>query len=399
MNRSLEKLNQIAHKEKKLIMGMMSGTSQDGVDLALCRVTGSGLQTDVQQLAFKTFAYSDTVKDDLAQVSYKKITSLEKITLLNTLLGEFYAQCTFDLLENTGFSADDIDLIASHGQTVHHAPEGSIGSMKINATMQIGDGDLLARKTDIITLSDFRQKDIAAGGEGAPLSGYAESLLFTHPKYNRLLINIGGISNGTFLPKKGSDSETISTDFGPGNTLIDAAVRRYYDGFQYEYDKDGAIASGGEVDQQLLKCLLEHPFLRIIEFPKSTGQEAFNLKWVEECVERIGSEITAENLIATLTQFTVESIAQGITHIREERKFTVDQLFVSGGGVHNKTLLQKLDNRLDTISVTTSEEIGADPNAKEALLFAVLANETMSGQGFRGADGRPFTMGKISLPI
>jgi len=396
MNRSLKKLNQITGKQKKLILGMMSGTSQDGVDLVLCHITGSGNQTDLQTIDFKTIAYPDAIKDVLSEISYKQVTSLETVTLMNTLLGNFYAQCVLELLDTSELTPDDIDLIASHGQTIYHAPSFSFGEKKINATLQIGDGDLLARKTGIITISDFRQKEIAAGGEGAPISGYAESVLFRDADSHRLLINIGGISNGTFLPKEGSDLKMLSTDFGPGNTLIDAAVKRHYD--ELEYDADGAIAESGEVNQELLEYMMDHPFLRTV-FPKSTGQETFNMEWVDDCIEEIALDISADDLIATLTRFTIDSIAYSVVMIQEVMKVEIDEIFLSGGGVHNKTLLDRLRKFLDTITVAKTGKLGIDPDAKEAMLIAVLANETVSGEGFRREDGIPFSMGKISLPV
>ena len=260
MNPNIASLYAIANKPVRKIIGLMSGTSFDGLDIALCEFSGSGLETKVKLINFVSKGYLPAFKEDLKSVFAKRTVDLEKVTLLNAFIGNYYAELILESLKDWDISPADIDLIASHGQTIYHAPKAQRqADVYSNATLQIGDGDHLAMRSGIITISDFRQKHVAAGCEGAPLSVYGDYLLFSNPDENRVMLNIGGISNFTFLPSAGS-TDFFSSDVGPGNTLMDQYVQLNYPG-KY-FDQDGAIASSGKVNFKLLDSLFDHDFFR-----------------------------------------------------------------------------------------------------------------------------------------
>src|SRR5471030_282463 len=258
LNQNLQKLFAIAQKEEKTGIGLMSGTSLDGLDIALCRFTGNGLHTRFELLQFITIPYQEGFKKEIQSVFARRDADLEKVCLLNAFIGNFHGQLVLQALAGWGIKPETVDFIASHGQTIYHAPKRLHHYPNYpNATLQIGDGDHLAVKTGILTISDFRQKHIAAGGEGAPLALYGDVLLGSKAGENRLFLNIGGIANLTFLPADGNYANILCTDTGPGNTLIDAACRKY---FNKDYDEDSKIAFSGSVNEPLLKALSDQPF-------------------------------------------------------------------------------------------------------------------------------------------
>ena len=245
MKSNVDRLSAIASREDKLIIGLMSGTSFDGLDVALCRIKGHGMQTDCRLINFETVAYSNDFKEELKTIFSRRDADLEKVCLLNEWVALQHASIINQCLRKWGYDKSQIDLVASHGQTVYHAPKILHGREKFpNATLQIGDGDHIAVSTGIITISDFRQKHIAAGGEGAPLAVYGDYLLFSKKGENRIMLNIGGIANFTFLPGDPDASKIFSTDVGPGNTIMDAFVQKHFPG-KY-FDEDAAIAKKGK---------------------------------------------------------------------------------------------------------------------------------------------------------
>ena len=311
LNKNLQKLFNIAQKEEKIGIGLMSGTSLDGLDIALCRFTGSGLQTKFKLLQFTTIPYKEDFKKEIQQIFARKDADMEKVCLLNAYIGNFHGELVLQALEEWGITPGDVDFIASHGQTIYHAPKRLHKQPGYpNATLQIGDGDHLAVKTGIFTISDFRQKHIAAGGEGAPLALYGDVLLGSEAGENRILLNIGGIANLTFLPADGNYANILCTDIGPGNTLIDAACRKY---FNKAYDEDSKIAFSGKVNESLLNALLDHPFFNE-PLPKTTGPELFNWIYVEAAQKRSDTFIISnEDLVCTLSTLTAKTIADFIT--------------------------------------------------------------------------------------
>ncbi|MGZ3944302.1 MAG: anhydro-N-acetylmuramic acid kinase, partial [Mucilaginibacter sp.] len=329
MNANLQKLVTIAQKPEKLGIGLMSGTSLDGLDIALCKFTANGMDTQFQLLHFTTIPYHQHFKEEVHAIFSRRLVDLEKVTLLNAYIGTFHGELVLQALEKWAVKADEVDFIASHGQSIYHAPKRLHQQAEYpNATLQIGDGDHIAVKTGVLTISDFRQKHIAARGEGAPLALYGDVLLASKPGEDRILLNIGGIANLTYLPADGDLNKVVCTDIGPGNTLIDAACREY---FNKPYDKDSMIALSGLVNDELLEALLDHPFFGE-KAPKTTGPELFNLRYVEDAKQKAGIiEIRPEDLICTLSAFTARTIADFI-----KAYFPVDsKLFASGGGAKN----------------------------------------------------------------
>ena len=317
--------------------------------------------------------------------------SSEAVTILNVALGRFYGTVIRRFMQRHHIHPHSVDAIASHGQTFYHAPRRLHGKMdQSNSTLQLGDGDQIARETGLITCSDFRMAEIAAGKEGAPLAKYGDYLLFGGADEARILLNIGGIANGTWLPKNGAFEEVIASDTGPGNTLIDEAVRRHYP--DLAFDECGEIARSGRCNQQLLQQMLQHPFFEE-PLPKTTGQETFGRSFVDAQLEAMDEAVAPADLIRTLTELTVASIANAL----EQMDGAADALYVSGGGVHNRFLIERLDASLPGVPVRSIADLGMDPDAKEAILFAALANERIAGKGFK-VDGRYLNFGKLSLP-
>jgi len=370
----------------------MSGTSLDGLDVALCRFSGSGMETRFELLEFETMVYDDFFRNEVRQVFSKKLVDLEKLTLLNAYIGSFHGDLVLKCLEKWQVKTASVDLIASHGQTIYHAPKHQHQQKNYaNATLQIGDGDHVSMKTGIITISDFRQKHLAAGGEGAPLALYGDVILGSKKGENRLLLNLGGIANFTFLPADASFSQVISSDIGPGNTLIDAACRQYFD---LPFDEDSRIAFSGEANQALLNALKNHSFFAEV-LPKSTGPELFNLDFVDSAQQRsLTQKIAPKDLIATLTVFTAEILADCIL-----KNFPAGlEIFVSGGGARNLMLIQLLQKMLPKSSIQNSEVLGLNADAKEAVLFALLANEAVAGEPILINKNPAVLMGKFSFP-
>jgi anhydro-N-acetylmuramic acid kinase len=391
MNKNLAHLYEIFQKKERLVIGLMSGTSLDGLDVALCRIKNSGLQTKVEVLHFETFSYTSDYKNDVREIFAKRQVDLEKVCILNALTGRLHAELVLSCLKKWNISPEAVDCIASHGQTIYHAPE-RLHRLKNypNSTLQIGDGDHIAVTTGILTISDFRQKHIAAGGEGAPLALYGDYLMFTSMLENRILLNIGGISNFTFLPADGDPGRIISTDVGPGNTLIDSLTQKH---FNKPFDKDGQIAKKGNVSLPLLKAMLNHSFFSE-PFPKTCGPELFNFQFIDEAQRKSGiSEISGQDLIATVTELTAQSIIRALSRY-DGLELTI---YGSGGGNSNPSIIDQLKTRPNT-RVKSTRELGIDPDAKEAVLFAVLANETLSDSSTQIGDAPAVAMGKISLP-
>ena len=401
MNANIQKLFTIAQKETRSIIGLMSGTSLDGLDVAFCKISNSGENTAVELVEFETISYSLEFKDQIRKVFTKKEIVFQDLVLLNEIIGTVHGEMVLECLKKWNIAADEVDVIASHGQTVFHAPKNLHHLEGFpNATLQIGDGDHIAVKTGIITISDFRQKHVAAGGEGAPLAVYGDYFLFGQKEENRIMLNIGGISNFTFLPANRNPSQIIVTDTGTGNTLIDNFVKMYFP--EKAYDKDAEIAKKGSVNQALLHSLKSDDFFKN-KFPKSTGQELFSVEFVENALEKSYNKgITVEDLLATLTRFTAETIAEAIEINMANSNQDLEEItiYASGGGVHNPLLMQWLTELLPCIFKNIND-LGFSGDAKEAILFAVLANETLAGGNsqFDLKNGIPSVcMGKISLP-
>jgi len=398
MNKNLHKLCCIGSGDSRVIIGLMSGTSLDGLDIALCRFTGSGRATKIELLQFDTVPYENDFKEEIRSVFSKRSVDLERVCVLNRWVAQQHAAMVLSCLNKWNVSPAGVDLLASHGQTIYHAPKSSHPEDRFgNATLQIGDGDQLAVSTGIITLSDFRQKHIAAGGEGAPLAVYGDYFMFSKEGENRIMLNIGGIANFTYLPGNLDATAIFSTDTGPGNTLMDAYIRQH---FQLSFDKNAAVARLGNVHEKLLRQLLQHPFFEK-GFPKTTGPELFNLRYIDNAISAAGiNSISHFDMMATLNRFSAVTIAEAIKRsLQKNQSYTI---YTSGGGMHNPILMQHLQELLPGCHFHTTEELQINPDAKEALLFAVLANECVAGGntliGNGTADIPSVSMGKISFP-
>ena len=399
MNRNIAALYGMAGKSSRLIIGLMSGTSVDGLDIALCRISGNGMNTQITLEAFQTMSYEPGFKEQIKSIFSRRDADLEKVCVLNAWVGLEHARLINECLERWKVPATDVDLIASHGQTIYHAPkflhpEDMFG----NATLQIGDGDHIAVATGIITISDFRQKHIAAGGEGAPLAVYGDYLVFSSNEENRIMLNIGGIANFTYLPSSRNASEVFSTDVGTGNTLMDAYIQQHFPG-KY-FDENAAVAGAGTIHPVLLHELKQHSFFSN-GFPKTIGPELFNLAYLSEALSRAGlSNLSHEDVMATLNRFSADMIVDAVQRtLSTQQEYVV---YTSGGGMHNPLLMAHIKEQLPGIIFRTTDELAINPDAKEAVLFAILANETIcGGEEHPGANrnGIPsVTMGKISFP-
>ncbi|MBK8520445.1 MAG: anhydro-N-acetylmuramic acid kinase [Ferruginibacter sp.] len=397
MNPGIQKVYDIANKPGRLIIGLMSGTSLDGLDIALCKIEGYGQDTKMELLKFETISYTDDFKNEVRHVFSKKEIDLEKLCLLHPWIALQHAGMINTCLQKWHIKSADVDLIASHGQTIYHAPQRLHQQQKFgNATLQIGDGDHLAVATGIITISDFRQKNIAAGGEGAPLAVYGDHILFSKKDEDRILLNIGGIANFTFLP--GNDEHILCTDVGPGNTLMDAYMQEQFPG--NSYDMDSLVAKAGTVHERLLAALKEHDFFKQA-FPKTTGPELFNLLYLQQAKQTSNAaSLSPQDTMATLNRFTADMIVVAIKDCLKDK--TKIKIFSSGGGIHNPLLMQHLKEQLPGCTFLSTADTGLNPDAKEAVLFALLANECIcndvSANTIKSPGIPAVAMGKISFP-
>jgi anhydro-N-acetylmuramic acid kinase len=350
-----------------LIVGLMSGTSLDGIDAALVSIEGDSTE-DVrwEVVGFSTDAYSEDRRESIHRAILSG--SAEALCSLHANMGEWLAEAVLQVCERAGVSLNEVDAIGSHGQTVWHTPpdEGTRGS-----TLQIGDAATIAERTGRPVISDFRSRDMAAGGQGAPLVPWVDQLLFSLPGAARALQNIGGIGNVSWVPPRGSGDGLLAFDTGPGNALMDAAVETATGG-RLTFDVGGALAARGSVDRALLEELSRHPFFRQ-EPPKSTGREVFGRPFVQRLAEMVRPEGDQDwmDLIATLTELTAWSIADAYRRWVIPRG--VEEAVLTGGGALNPTLVGRITELLDPLPIRDSSRLGVDPEAKEALAFAALA--------------------------
>jgi len=372
----MQRLIRIAQQREKIVAGLISGTSADGIDAALVKITGCGVDTGVRPMAFQCHPYPDTIREHLLAVSRPGAGSVDQICRLNIAVGECFAQAALNLMAAANLRPEQVDLIGSHGQTIHHLPNSEpIAGTPSRGTLQIGEPSVIAKRTGVITVADFRPADMALGGQGAPLAPLMDYLLFRSAEKSRGVLNLGGIANLTFLKKNGTVDEVVAFDTGPANMVIDGLMQKL---FGRRCDENGEVAGRGSVSRKLLRRLLKHPYFSR-PFPKSSGREDFGEAFVDHIL-RLGSErnLRKEDLVATATALTVQSVGQAVELV-QSRYGRIDELIVSGGGVHNLTLMNSLRDRLSNMKVSTTSEYGVAADAKEAILFAVLANETVSG--------------------
>ncbi|HFO1050501.1 MULTISPECIES: anhydro-N-acetylmuramic acid kinase AnmK [Bacillus cereus group] len=352
------------------IAGVMSGTSLDGIDVALVRIEGSGVESKVELIHFTTVPFRNDIKSEIQQALSIENSNVQLICSLNFKLGLCFANAVKEVCKEANFSLEQLDLIGSHGQTIYHQPKPE-GNM-IASTLQIGEPAVIAYDTNTTVISNFRTMDMAAGGQGAPLVPYSEVILYRDPSKNRLLQNIGGISNVTVIPSQKSDQNVIAFDTGPGNMIIDEVCQRL---FQLPYDQNGEIAEQGEVVDEILTYCMNHPFLKMNP-PKSTGREQFGEEFVSQLLKRYEKH-SKENILTTVTMFTASSI---VHHYKEFilPYYEIDEVILGGGGSYNDTLVEMIRYGLkdEKCTIFIQEDIGYSSEAKEAIAFAILANET-----------------------
>lgn len=355
------------------IIGLMSGTSADGIDVAVVEINGRPTPTtpfDWRLCGYSTVPFEPALQREILHCVTPQAT-VDRICSLNFALGEAFAQAAITGATAAGLRIDQIDAIGSHGQTVWHIPG--------QATLQIGSGAVIAERTGITTISNFRARDIAAGGQGAPLVAYVDVMLLTHPTRTRAAQNIGGIGNVTFLPAANAAPNTpaFAFDTGPGNMLIDDVARRITNG-QWQCDMDGQLAASGRVDGTLFEELMDHPFLAQTP-PKTTGREVFGAHFGAEIWQSASArQVQGQDIAATVTLLTAASIARAYAEFLPRLP---DEVIVSGGGARNPTLMRMLGEQLRQyqphVQVLTSDELGINSDAKEAIAFAMLAYETL----------------------
>ncbi len=358
-------------KPDRLVVGLMSGTSADGVDAALTRITGCGLETRVEQLGFYFQPFDEATRQRILAVCGGDFGGSRELCLLGTHLGRLYAQAVRALLKQT--ETPGIDLIGCHGQTVYHIPEETayLGTT-IRGTLQIGDPSYLAEEFGCPVVSDFRIRDMAAGGLGAPLVPYTEFLLYRSETEDVALQNIGGIGNVTLLPAGCRLDQVTAFDTGPGNMVMDALAAKITDG-KLGYDDGGQLAAAGKVIPALLERMLQDPYLSR-KPPKTTGREYYGKAYVESLLR--SGDYPLVDILATATRFTAESIALSLRRFAPRMPA---RLVVGGGGSRNPTLLRFLREALPECRVQVQEDLGYDSDAKEAVAFAMLANEALFG--------------------
>ena len=351
-----------------LAVGLMSGTSLDGVDVVLCDIVGKDEDTQVKQLNFKTYEIPECLRDKIRKCCSRELIPVELICSLNFELGQLFAGIVKKLCEESSVSLDDIAFIASHGQTIFHIPKAF--SDYIPSTLQIGEAAIIANECKSIVISNFRVMDMAVGGEGAPLVPYSEYVLYADESQTVALQNIGGIGNVTFLPKKGDFSKVIAFDTGPGNMMIDAAVQKLYG---EKFDKNGEYASKGELIFPLAEELKKHPYFAL-DIPKTTGRELFGEHYTYALLEKY-QDYNKNDIIFTLTWFTAYSIAY---HYKKYfiHQYNLDKCIIAGGGAYNKCLINLIKRELPEMEILVQEDLGYSSEAKEAIAFVMLGNQT-----------------------
>lgn len=353
----------------KYCIGLMSGTSLDGVDAVLIKIKNSGIETEYEELFFECFKIPEDIKDEIYMSMDPKTSDVSLICSLNYKLGHLFGNICLELCENAGISMEEIEFIASHGQTIYHNPYYN-GNL-IPSTLQIGEPSIIAYKTNTTVISNFRGEDIAAGGQGAPLVPYVDYILFNKYRRNIAIHNIGGIANTTIIPEDGDKDKIIAFDTGPGNMIIDGLCLEL---FGLEYDKDGEIAGRGNKNEELLEKMMNHEFLKKSP-PKSTGREDFGIQYVKELIIR-NSDMKPEDLVRTATEFTAKSMAESYkTYILKH--MDLSEVILCGGGAYNLTLKNCIQRYLTGIKVSTMEDYHMNSFSKEAVAFAILGNDCL----------------------
>lgn len=392
-------LSTIYNKESRLVIGLMSGTSADGIDAVLTRISGYGTDIKVQQLEFLFLPFSKEIRERILQIAEGNYGGAAEICRMSSLLGQLYATACLELCKKANIPIPEIDFIGNHGQTMWHMPLSEFYiEQSITGTLQIGQDAIIAELMQCPVIGDFRVRDMAAGGLGAPLVPYTEYLLYRSAEENIALQNIGGIGNITLLPKDCTLEQVTAFDTGPGNMIIDKITQQLTQG-EFTYDSNGTLAAKGTVNLDLLTYMMNDPYL-LKPLPKTTGREYFGSAYVANLLAKSDElSVSLNDTLTTATCFTATSIAFGMEHFCSHA--TPDTLIIGGGGSHNHTLMRYLKKFSPNCNVITNEDLGYHSDAKEAIAFAILANESLGGfsnnvPSVTGAS-HPVIMGKISF--
>jgi anhydro-N-acetylmuramic acid kinase len=379
-------IQKLLTKKRLRAAGLMSGTSADGIDVVIVDVDNGRARL----VAFAMYPYPATVRRAIFDLFDPATSMVDKICHYNFVLGHLFADAVIKLCKSSKISLKTIDVIGSHGQTIYHNPKHRIGS-----TLQIGEPSVIAQRTGITTIADFRPADMAAGGQGAPLVPFTDYILFADKRITRAVQNIGGIANVTYLPASSRPDKIIAFDTGPGNMIIDGLMN-IVTGGKKTFDRNGALAAKGTVNRMLLDKMLKHPYLRR-HLPKTTGREEFGLQYSRDIFKTaVAKRISKEDMVATATAFTAVTIAVAYRVFLPKMP---QQIILCGGGVQNKTLIKMLQQQLPETKLLTTGDFGIDPDAKEAVSFAILAWATIKGipgnvPAVTGA-AKPVILGKI----
>lgn len=377
-----------------LVVGLMSGTSLDGIDASLVEIEGFGEATKINVIKSISLPFDIAIKEELLNIMDIHTSNVEQICSMNYKISYLFADAVKEVCKQAHVPLEELDLIGSHGQTIYHIPQAS--PPLVNSTLQIGDPAVIAYETNTLVVSNFRAMDMAAGGEGAPLIPYIDWLLFKSRNKGRILQNIGGIGNCTVLKRNGMKDDIIAFDTGPGNMIIDELCRTLK---QIPYDKDGVLAAQGKVHQDLVSDWMRHDYFKKAP-PKSTGREVFGRDYTLNLIKKY-SHLPAEDLIATATYFTAYSIVASYKQFVFP-EYEIDEIIISGGGGNNPTLLAMMKELLPDKTVITSKELGISTDEKEAVGFAILANEYIHQQkaNIPKATGArsEVLLGQITLP-
>ena len=362
------------------VLGLMSGTSADGIDVALVRISGRGLQVRVRLENHCTIPYPAAVRRAVLRVAnanQAEILSVAEISQLNFFLGELAAEAVKRACRRFGVSLRTIGLIGAHGQTVYHQGQPApFGGRQLASTLQLGEPAVIAERTGIPVVANFRPRDMAAGGQGAPLVPHVDHLLYRHPRRGRVVVNLGGIANVTVIPARARPEQVIAFDTGPANMVIDAVVERVTRG-RRRFDAAGRLAARGRPNERVLQELLRHPYFRRPP-PKSAGREQFGEAFVQGFLRRMKGARAAD-IVRTATELTARSLAQAFERFILPR-VPIQEIIVGGGGARNRFLLQRLRELLPGKTLVASSRLGVDAKAKEAFAFAVLAYQSWHGE-------------------
>ena len=373
MTKHVDILHGLRRKPSRRIIGLMSGTSADGITTALAEVTGTGETAKIRLQAYETYPYPEKVRSLLFKLFEPGASTIRDLCEMNFVVGECFADAVLRFMGDRGLCVGDVDVVGSHGQTVWHQPvSGPVAGIPAASTLQIGEPAVISSRTGLPVVADFRKADVAVGGQGAPLTPYLDYVLHRHSSRSIVLQNIGGIANLTYIPASASLEQVVAFDTGPGNMVIDAVARRYAGA---SYDVDGGLAKSGRVHVGLLAELMRHPYYRRYP-PKTTGREEFGEHYAAEVIRR--GELAGlgpGDVAATVTALTVETIVDAYESLLPG---SVDEVYVSGGGSRNPVVMDGLRAKLRT-PVSDYSVLGFPGEAKEALLVALLTNEHIMG--------------------